>query len=69
MEDRPHSGEEWAMEAGEVPDLAWCHRCHEWVEFDTERDEDGLMWLRFCLTCGGHHLSDRDDLERGLDSV
>ena len=55
-----HTGERWAQEAGDEPDLSWCPWCQEWVKPDSERDEDGT-YGEWCRQCGRADL--RDDKE------
>jgi hypothetical protein len=57
-----HTGERWALEAGEEPDMSYCPNCEEWVEPDWEKDEDGIF-VEWCRWCNKSDLRDSEEAD------
>jgi len=52
----------WAWEDCEPQDESWCPHCKEWVEAESEIDEDGV-YTEWCYQCGQADLRDDELLD------
>lgn len=57
-----HTGERWALDAGEEPDILWCPSCREWVGPEWDIDEDN-RYNEWCPFCGGEVTEEPEEEE------